>query len=77
MFEHDLNFFFLTYERMLQSKKNIGPSYTEVRTIFRKRTIFTFVFYVYLGNTPILISFTFSLKPQYFCLLEFFSLSRI
>lgn len=38
MFEHDLNFF-LTYERMLQSKKNIGPSYTEVRTIFRKRSL--------------------------------------
>lgn len=38
MFEHDLNFF-LTYERMLQSKKNIGPSYTEVRTLFRKRSL--------------------------------------
>lgn len=25
MFEHDLNFFFLTYERMLQSKKKYWP----------------------------------------------------
>lgn len=129
--------FFLTYERMLQSKKNIGPSYTEVRTLFRKRsliflsswlffllncthsqetnsrkpkrlfliictlrlcelsrmkfydwplpsqfpwkfhqllTIFTFVFYVYLGNTPIFYIF-----PQTYVLLptRIFSLSRI
>lgn len=138
MFEHDLNFF-LTYERMLQSKKNIGPSYTEVRTLFRKRSLiflsswlffllncthsqenkfkktkeivsnYMYIKIVWTFSHEILwLTFTitismeissiannlyfcilcvfrkyanfllhFPLKPQYFCLLEFFSLSRI